>query len=35
MLDEGAAGRNALQLADALETLGASLSASSGGTRRS
>jgi zinc protease len=30
MLDEGAAGRNALQLADALETLGASLSASSG-----
>jgi len=30
MLDEGAAGRDALQLADALETLGASLTASSG-----
>jgi predicted Zn-dependent peptidase len=30
MLDEGAAGRSALQLADALETLGASLTATSG-----
>lgn len=30
MLDEGAAGRTSLQLADALETLGASLTASSG-----